>query len=66
MIAFNFSFSKSFMWFLGGAKVRVKKSFFTENLKMDIGQLFWLICGYCCETMCKSSILTNLFHLSVC
>ncbi len=49
-------FLKNSIWFLGGAKVLVKKSFFIENLKMDTGQFFWLICGYCYEPMCKSSI----------
>ncbi len=34
------------MWFLSGAKVGVEKSFFIKNVKMDIGQFFWLICGY--------------------
>ncbi len=62
-VAFNFWFLKIFKWFLGGAKVWVKKSFLIENLKMDTGQFFWLICGYCCEAMCKSSIWSNLFHL---
>ncbi len=33
---------------------------------MDTGQFFWLICEYCCETMCKSSIWSNLFYLGVC
>ncbi len=66
VVAFNFWFLKIFIWFLGGAKVRVKKSFFIENLKMDTGQFFLLICGYCCETMCKSSIWSNLFYLGVC
>ncbi len=32
---------------------------------MDTGQFFWLIHRYCCETMCKSSIWSNLFHLGV-
>ncbi len=39
------------MCFLGGAKVWVKKSFFIENLRMDSGQFFWLICRYSYETM---------------
>ncbi len=34
--------------------------------QLDTGQLFWLICGYCYETMCKSSIWSNFFHLGVC
>ncbi len=55
-VAFDFWFLKIFLWFLGGAKVWVKKSFFMENLKMDTGQFFWLICAYCYKTMCKSSI----------
>ncbi len=65
-VAFNFWFFKIFKWFLGGAKVWVKKSFLIENLKMDTGEFFWLICGYYCETMCKSSIWWNLFDLGVC
>ncbi len=65
-VTFNFWFLKIFTWFLGGAKVWVKKSFCIENLKMDIGQFFWLLCGHWCETMLKSSILSILFHLDVC
>ncbi len=37
MVAFNFSFLKIFTWFLGGATVQVEKSFFVENLKIDVG-----------------------------
>ncbi len=59
-------FLNIFIWFLGGAKVWVKMLFFIENLKTDTGQFFCLICGYCYETMCKSSIWSNLFHLGVC
>ncbi len=65
-VAFDFWFLKIFIWFLGGGKVGVKKSFFLENLKMDTGQFFWLICRYYYETMYKSSICSNLFHLDVC
>ncbi len=32
---------------------------------MHTAKFFWLICGYCCKTMCKSSIWSNLFHLHV-
>ena len=42
-VAFKFWFLKSFTWFLGGAEVRVEKSFLIENLKMDIGQFFWFV-----------------------
>ncbi len=62
----HFLIFENFYMVLGGAKVWVKKSFLIENLKMDTGQFFWLICGYCCESMCKSSIGSNLFHLAVC
>ncbi len=57
---------RSILCFLGRAKVGVKKLFFIEKLKMDTGQFFWLICGYCCETMFFSSIWSNLFHFGVC
>ncbi len=51
---------------LGRAKVWVKKLFFIENFKMDTGQFFWLICGYFCKIVCKSSTWSNLFHLGMC
>ncbi len=38
------------------SKVCIEKSFFIENLKMDIGQFLY---GYYC-------IWSNLFHLGVC
>ncbi len=62
----QFLIFENFKWYLGGAKVWVKMSFLKENLKMDTGQFFWLICGYHCETMCKSSIWSNLFQMGVC
>ncbi len=48
-VAFNFWFLKIFIWFLGEAKVWVKKSFFIENLKngdwaillVDMWTLLW-------------------------
>ncbi len=40
VVTFNFWFLKISIWFFGEAKVRVKKSFWIENLKMDIGQFF--------------------------
>ncbi len=58
-VVFNIWFLRIFIWFLSGAKVWIKKSFLIENLKMDTGQFFWLICGYCCETVCKSSVLVK-------
>ncbi len=58
-------FEKFYVVFRWG-KVFVEKSFFIENLKMDTGQFFLLIYGYYCETMYKSSIWSNLFHLGVC
>ncbi len=57
---------ENFYMVLGGAKVRVEKSFLIENLKIDNGQFFQLIYGYYCKTMYKSSIWSCLFHLGVC
>ena len=45
-IAFLLIFEIFYM-VLARAKVRVEKSFLTENLKMDVGQFLWLLCGYC-------------------
>ncbi len=40
VVTIDFWFLKIFIWYLGGPKVRVEKSFFDKKFEMDIGQLF--------------------------
>ncbi len=65
VVTFNFWFLKNYMWFLGRAKVWVERSFFFEKNKHGYWVISLVICGYCCETKCKSSIWSILFHLGV-
>ncbi len=41
------------------------KSLSLKNLKNGYQEIILFLCGYCCETMCKSSIWSNLFNLGV-
>ncbi len=48
-----------------GLKFGLKSQFFDEKFKNGYQAIILVLCGYCCETMCKSSIWLNWFHLHV-
>ncbi len=49
-----------------GLKFGLKSHFFNKKLENGYWAIHLVLYGHCCETMCKSSIWLNLFHLGVC